>query len=213
LLVGVKGAASVFVEVDSMMTTLYLLAAVVGGTVLVCQFVLTVLGFGVESIEVDGPDVDHPGDAHHGHWLFGVLSFRTVTAFTAFFGLGGLAANANELGEIQTLGLALLAGSGAFYGVAWLMRQLTRLDDEGTVSPEDAIDRTATVYLRIPPGGQGKVLVTVGQQVLELSARSSVDRELRNGETVRITKLLGTDVVEVQPVEAAEALPPVQARA
>jgi membrane protein implicated in regulation of membrane protease activity len=110
-----------FVEVDSIMTTLYLLAAVVGGTVLVCQIILTVLG------------------------------------------------------------LALLAGSGAFYGVAWLMRQLTRLDDEGTVSPEDAIDRTATVYLRIPSGGQGKVHVTVGQQVMELSARSPVEREVRNG--------------------------------
>lgn len=189
------------------MPTVYMLAAAIGGTVLVCQFLLTLLGLGVESIEIDGFDIDHPTDAHHGQGIFGELSFRTLMAFTAFFGLGGLAASAYDLGEAQAFVAALAAGCGAFVGAAWLMAQLTRFDTEGTVHVEDTLEQTGTVYLRIPAGGQGKVQVVVGARLLELAARSNVDRELRNGEAVRVVRLLGADVVEVIPVPATEAAP------
>lgn len=187
------------------MLTFYMLTAAIGGTVLVCQFVMTLVGLGAESLEIDGIDLHHPGDAHHGHWLFGALSLRTLTAFTAFFGLGGLAANAYDLSEPQALAAALAAGCGAFFCVAWLMGQLTRFDTEGTVRLEDALNQTGTVYLRILPGGLGKVQVAIGPRVLELTARANVDRELRNGESVRVVRLLGADIVEVAPLSPAEA--------
>ena len=46
--------------------------------------------------------------AHHGStWLFGVLSFRTITAALAFFGLAGLAAQSAEASPPMVLLVAL----------------------------------------------------------------------------------------------------------
>jgi len=193
------------------MDTVFVLAATIGGTVLVCQFLLTVLGVGIDSIEVDGPDLDappdtgHDGAGHGGHWLVGVLSLRTITAFLAFFGLAGLAGQSAKLPAMPTLALATAMGSIALFGVAWLMRQLTRLDSDGTVRLTDAVGRQGTVYLRIPHGGQGKVQVTLHGQMLELNARSSADRELLNGETVVVTSVLGSEFLEVAPLASLAA--------
>ncbi len=92
------------------MGTLFLICAVIGTTILVIQFVLTIIGFGSEAFDIDIPsgadDVDFDVDADVGDtigdhvdssWLFGVISFRTIVAAIAFFGLAGLAARAGGL--------------------------------------------------------------------------------------------------------------------
>src|SRR3990170_1675555 len=99
------------------MATLFLICATVGGTVLACQLVMTLLGFAGDMVDVDVPDdldgggdldlggdvdagdvsvdADMDGDAgeaahHDTSWLAGVLSFRTMVAALTFFGLAGL---------------------------------------------------------------------------------------------------------------------------
>src|SRR6186997_2035131 len=98
------------------MATFFLLCAVVGGTILICQFVLTLVGLGGEHGFDVGHDVGHDfaGDSGHaasgahaggddgsGHdaahqhgssWIFAAISFRTLVAAIAFFGLIGSAA-------------------------------------------------------------------------------------------------------------------------
>src|SRR5262245_10276004 len=98
------------------MAWLFLICAVVGGTVLICQFVLTLVGIGGDhgldfghdvphdfsgdaghdfaAADAQGADsADHDAAGHHGSsWLFAVISFRTLVAAAAFFGLTGLAA-------------------------------------------------------------------------------------------------------------------------
>src|SRR5262245_55390910 len=121
---------------DFVMTYLFLFCAVVGGTVLICQFVLTLLGLsGDHGLDAGhgGGDVGHDvhaGGAHgaesdghdaagqHGSsWLFAMISFRTLVAAAAFFGLTGLAAqSAGQPMGVQLL-LAVFAGLGAMYGV------------------------------------------------------------------------------------------------
>ena len=101
-----------------MTTFLFILCAVLGGTILVCQFVLTLVGFGhdVGDLGHDGSvdvhtDVHmdaHTGDdhsqspQHDSSWLFGVISFRTLVAAAAFFGLAGLASE--SAGPLDTEG-------------------------------------------------------------------------------------------------------------
>ena len=75
------------------MTIFFTICAVLGCTVLACQFFLTVTGLSeADDLDVDGHDIGGPDGAHdapeghadsHAHgsnWFFGVISFRTVTA-------------------------------------------------------------------------------------------------------------------------------------
>ena len=103
------------------MTNVFIFCAAAGGTVLVVQFLLSLIGIGGHAFDVDVPhDIGHGfgGDFHgdtggsfHDHaaghhdtqtehhdtiWLFKVLSFRAVVAALAFFGLSGLAAQSAE---------------------------------------------------------------------------------------------------------------------
>ena len=149
------------------MTTVLIVCAAVGGTVLVIQFLLTLVGLGGHAFDVDVPhDIghgfggdfhvdtggdfhgdagfhgDHGGDAtaaehdaqaaqHGTTWLFGILTFRTVTAALAFFGLCGLAAQAAEASTAHTLLAAAAGGATAMAAVYWMMRGLRELSAEG----------------------------------------------------------------------------------
>ena len=105
--------------------------ATVGGTIMVCQFVLTLVGLGGHGAD-GGHDVhldghhDAGGGVHgeHAHgsqdhtaaanWLFSVISFRTVVAAFTFFGLGGLACQSADLHLLPTLIISLGCGAASF---------------------------------------------------------------------------------------------------
>lgn len=161
------------------MSMLFMVCAVVGGTILVCQFLLTVIGLGEHGFESgddlahdfsgdagdvgdaghDG-DIDHgaPGHAAHGHgaahghstaWLFAAISFRTLVAAFTFFGLVGLTARSMGQGTGVQLLLAIAAGLGAMYGVHWLIRMIGRLGEDGTLRVRHAVGQEGTVYVPI----------------------------------------------------------------
>ena len=48
------GASAWFYGAGTMLSTIFLIAAVAGGTVLVCQFLLTVMGLGHDGLDVGG---------------------------------------------------------------------------------------------------------------------------------------------------------------
>src|SRR5262249_46100688 len=125
-------------ERSAMFGTIYLTCALAGGTLLVCQVLLGVLGFGHHDADSD-TDADHDvhtdgdHDTHHEHghheshgaWYLRFLTFRSVAAALTFFGLAGLAATENlGLDPLVSLVLAVAAAAAAFFGVAYLMRML-----------------------------------------------------------------------------------------
>ncbi len=198
------------------MVTVFTLCAVVGGTVLVCQFLLTLLGLsGDHDLLGDHSGLDHVPDHAHGladddnhasSALFSVLTFRTVVAALAFFGLAGLAANAAHWSPQQTLALALTSGCAALFGVHHLMQLFHKLRSDGTVRLTDAVGLEATVYLRIPGhrSGHGKIQLVLKQQTVELQAETS-ESEIPGGATVRVTEFSASDVVVVERVERTES--------
>ena len=117
------------------MVTLFMLCAAVGGTVMVVQFLLTMIGLGGEALDVDLPDgveanvdLDVEVDVaagptrSGGTHVFQVLSLRTITAALAFFGLGGLGGQSLGWGPLPTIAFAAICGMGALYAVFWLMQ-------------------------------------------------------------------------------------------
>ena len=190
------------------MTTLFLACAVVGGTLFVCQFLLSALGFAGHG-DAGGHDAhfDHGGGhsdgAHgdHGHgsaWFFSVLTFRSVVSALTFFGLVGLATSSAHWSRPASLGAATLAGVAALLLVASLMRGLVNLRDEGTVRIENAVGQTGTVYLTVPgkKGGVGKVTLELQNRSAEYLAVTFQDA-LPTGSKVVVVDIVGPETLEV----------------
>ena len=157
----------------------YLIAAAVGCTILVAQVALQLLGLGGGAdVEFDGHDhaldgMDQADFQGETNIFFGVLSFKTLSAFVAFFGLTGLACA--EFGVTSNLlQFALSATAGVFAGavVVVLMRLLVSLNTSGTSRLQDAVGKTARVYLSVPSSGtgHGKIIVDLGGREVELLA-------------------------------------------
>jgi membrane protein implicated in regulation of membrane protease activity len=211
------------------MGTLFLIAAVVGGTILVCQFALTLLGLGH-----DGGGLDHHmggefhGDAHMGgdtHVLhagsshsdanqhadsthvFSVISFRTLVAAIAFFGVSGKAALSAGYESATSLILAVIIGVAAMYGMYWLMRVIAGLNSSGNERIGNAIGRRATVYVRKPAtrSGAGKVQLSMQNRIVEYQAFTDEAEPLQSGESVEVVDVAGNDTVYVRRI--AQSIP------
>jgi len=217
-----------------LLDTLFIISAVVGGTVMVCQFVLTLMG--LDDGVSDGGHVGHGhaadfggdmpdgsvGGGHHigaatatdgqlhpdSSWLFGVLSFRTLVTAAAFFGLAGMAALRSGFSPTAATVLAAIAGLAAMYGMYWLMRSISGLASSGNQRIGNALGRRATVYIPIPgeKKGAGKVQLSMQNRIVEFQAVTEEPDRLKTGETVEVVGVAGSDTVEVRRVaEVAHA--------
>ncbi|MBM4091493.1 MAG: hypothetical protein FJ276_19015 [Planctomycetes bacterium] len=212
------------------MWTLFFVCAVLGGSVFIVQFVLSLVGFGGHdgmgdvpgSVDVPG-DVDFSGDLGHvGHvggdvstdtdvhgstWLFGVISFRTVVAALTFFGLAGMASSDAQLSPPISLLIAMAAGALAMYSVHYLMQALFRMRHDGTAHIERTVGQRATVYIPIPgkDAGTGKVQMRTQGRIMEYAARTQAIERLATGTVVRVTGVLSPMTLEVEPLDANEA--------
>lgn len=221
------------------MTAVFLFCAVAGGTVLVCQFGLTLLGLGGHDFgdgdhgdfgdgghgdmdlghdgadgSIDGAaadDAHDSGDAHdedqsHAHrssWIFGVISFRTLVAAIAFFGIAGMAANAAGLSLPQQIVLAVVSGIGAMYLVYWLMSLLYRLGEDNTVRIDSAVGCEGKIYVAIPAGEsrRGKIQLDLQGRLMEYEAVTAVPSGLPTGVRVVVVGVVDDGVLEVAPAE------------
>ena len=185
------------------MTNVYWFCAILGSTLVLLQFCATLFGLGGGDLDADGipdsldADVDGAEGAESNGDASGVpflkaLSIRTATAGVAFFGLGGLAGDALELGRAATAGLAILLGIAAIYGVYFLLRTLSRFGEDGSIRESTAVGATGTVYLRIPAkrSGRGKVVVSQQGRSMEYAAETDDENELTTGTPIVVVKLI-----------------------
>jgi hypothetical protein len=186
---------------------IFMVCAVVGSVIVLAQFAMTLAGFGHDfggdvhdiggDMHVDVAHGDHPGD--QGAHFFSVLSFRSVTAALAVFGLAGLAAQTAGMSDYTTLTLALGGGAAALFVVAWIMRLLMGLRDDGTVHIERAIGQRGTVYLTVPAqrSGAGKILINLQSRTVECQAMTA-KASIPTGAPVVVVDIMGPNMVEVE---------------
>ncbi|MFH1264107.1 MAG: hypothetical protein ABIK89_00155 [Planctomycetota bacterium] len=203
------------------MWTLFLICAVIGGTVLFFQLALLLIGFGGEALDMDVPDdldvdldvdvdvdvADDIGEVDHAHTVaaFKVLSFRTIIAALTFFGLGGMTAQAAEFPTLWVLVVAVASGGAAMYAVYWLFQGIQKLQADGTVRVAGAVGKAGTVYTPIPGNGSGtgKIQLNLQNRTMEYLAMTSGDR-LVTGAKVVVTGVITSDTLEVEPVPETE---------
>lgn len=189
----------------------YLVCAILGGTLWVCQFVLSLLGGHHDLGASDSGDMhgggdvhgtDHDTDSHDSAmaWLIGLLTFRSIVAGCTFFGLGGLAATYAGYSAARSFAIAAGSGAVALLIVGLVVRMLRRLDVEGNVHIDGAVGHVGTVYLHIPANnsGAGKVTIKLQNRTVEYRAISN-GNELPTGSQIVVIGVVGPDLVEVIP--------------
>lgn len=204
------------------MSTMFMVCAVIGGTILVCQFVLMLVGLGgddahfeahgggdaghaLEGLEhdVDSPD-GHDAHGHHGStWLFSIISVRTLVAATTFFGIGGLLAESLQAGPPLQLFSGVLLGGAAMISVHKLMGLMHRLSEDGTVRIQRAVGLNGTVYVPIPANksGSGKIHLNLQNRLMEYAAVTANGEKLTTGSPIVVVGVVGDDILEVAPAE------------
>ncbi len=208
------------------MATLFILCILVGGTFLVCQLAMTLLGLGHSGLEGDvahlhpdifaghaadavHADLDHEVDGSHEHgssWLFGIISFRTLVAATTVFGLAGMTAQTSGTSLSGQLLVAVVGGGAAMFAVHALMRFLYELGQSGTLRIANAIGKTATVSIPILGKSQrcGKVRLTVQGRLEELAAVNSQEGTLASGSQVIVVGVVGGNTLDVAAIEGTD---------
>ena len=178
------------------MMTFFIACAAAGGTVMVLQLILTLVGLAGDH---DVGDHHLAGDyADHGSSVFfGILSFRSVVAAVTFFGLGGMVATSSGLPVYAAVLVGCGIGSAAMVLVAWLMRLLHTLGEAGNVRIDSAVGEMATVYLSIPGKrkGAGKVTVRLQNRTMEYQAVTAGDKTLPTGARVVVVGIVGSDTL------------------
>lgn len=186
------------------MSAVLVVCAALGGSILVLQFILTLVGMGGEALDVNLPedlDVsldDLHGAAHDALGLFKIISFRTVVAALAFFGLSGLAAQSAG-GSTSTILLVAVAGGGAaMTAVYWMMRGLYELRADGSERIGRAVGRPGVVYLRVPGfnAGSGKVQINLQNRTVEFQAVTA-GPELPTGANILVAGVVDPSTLEV----------------
>lgn len=177
------------------MTTIFLCCALIGGAVLVLQFLLLLAGVGGDHDLATNHEVGHDQAA-----FLKLFSLQALSTFATFFGLIGLWSEGSGWSPLSA-GLAAVAGGvAALFLVGKMMTSLAKLQSAGNVDLGNAIGTVGKVYLRVPAAGagQGRVLINVQQRTVECRAISQGD-EIPTGAAVRVAARLADDVLVVEP--------------
>lgn len=135
-------------------------------------------------------DVEHPDNAQRdtgftSQWF----TFRNLVTFLMFFAWGTIAGHDYKLS--QTLSVLVGLGSGLFmvFITTMLYTLMKKLQTNNVPTLNSIIGKTATVYLRIPKGGAGKITVTANGSLQTIGAITDGD-SIKTGETVTVVRLL-----------------------
>jgi membrane protein implicated in regulation of membrane protease activity len=179
------------------MLTVYL-AALAFGLVLIGASVFQGDGGGHDSGhgDADGHGEGH-GDADHGAFLTNLLSLRFWTYALGAFGMTGTALSLLGVSVGVHVPVSVALGFVVGAGVAALFRSLGRGSATSPASTESFLGTEGEVVLPLLPDGLGKIRLHVGDQDVEVPARTGgVPIEIR--ERVVVVRFR-EGIAEVEP--------------
>lgn len=183
-------------EIEWTREFMFMMCAAIGGTVLVLQLGLLFIGFG----GVDDFDGLADGELDGTDGAFGFLSVRAIAGFLTFFGLAGWGTTTGGWSVGGSLVAAFGSGGIAMLFVVYILSLQRKLYSEGNINPENAIGKSARVYLRIPARGKGKITVSIQGRSAEFDATTASDfqEEIPTGAEVRVVRMITPGSFEVE---------------
>lgn len=170
----------------------------VSSAVLTLQMVLAMFGGDMDGLDAD---VDIPDTGEGG--ASGILSIRTIGAFFTGFGWSGAAMLQAGHGTGAATFVGIVVGSIFMALIFYLMTYLHSLRQEGTIDYANAVGKIGSVYLPVPPHrkGLGQVEVLVQGRLKIVQAITDNDKKIGNRVAVRVTELVDTQTILVEPLE------------
>lgn len=175
---------------------IYWCIAIPFSIVFIIQLIMTLVGGDFDASSSTG-DADVAVDSDHGIG-FQFISIKNLIGFFTIFSWTGIACTAAGLNPILTVVIAVVAGLIMMLLMGLLIYYMGKLAEDGSMKMEDAIGKTATVYLTIPAkhSAQGKVQLTLhGFQTLD--AVTDDAEELKNGNMVKVVDIINNEILVV----------------
>jgi len=193
----------------------FYLIAIPSTLFLVIQAVLIVAGAGDAGIGDGGTDIDTGGvdfDGGDGSLdsmgdsipsdlgVASLFSIQGIASFFAVFGWGSLLLYQGGVPVVFAVIASVLLGFLVMYAIAKIMFYLSRLAHSGTLNVKNLLGSRGTVYLKIPPKGEGrgKVMVQTSERLVEFDAVTETGDSIPNNAEVRVIDILGENVLVVE---------------
>lgn len=163
----------------SNISLLFIIAAVLGGAILLVQLVIHLFGGAIGDNDLD---LFEDGEADAS---FKILSLQGLSGFFTMFGLVGLALLwENHVAPLYAAAGGFAAGLITTWVMSKIFTWVKGLQSSGTMQMKDALGVSGTVYTRIHKHKPGKVTVVVRQRLLTLDACTEDDITLEQGDRV-----------------------------
>ena len=171
---------------------------------LVVQAILIVVG-GSDSDGGDGSSIDLDSDFDSTGvptdlGAANMFTLQGVASFFCVFGWSSLLMYRGGIPLILVILLAVVFGTAVMYALARIMLQLNKLAHCGTLDVKNLLGNSGTVYLRIPPKGEGsgKVTIQTSERLVEFEAVSEAEEEIANNAQIRVIDIVGENVLVVE---------------
>ena len=192
----ILGTINEFMNGGGMMSVYWGFA--IGGSAIFAITAIAAL-FGMGGAESGDIDVDMDGEIDIVHpdsgiFDFKLISFRSILAFIAMFGWGGVVFGEHGW---KGFGVAIACGLVTMVITAYLIMSILKLQQSGTRANASLVGKKGTVYLAIAAGGRGKVVLDLGDSTREITACSDV--ALDKGTPV-VATALNAEVFTVKPL-------------
>lgn len=162
--------------------------------IFIIQTIMTFIG--VDSS--DGIDADFNGDFDGADAPFQLFSLRNLINFLLGFGWGGISFYSTIQNHFLLILVALLIGLAFVWMFFLIIKQIQKLAEDNSFQLKETLNKTGTVYLRIPAQktGSGQVQISVKGSIHEIKAVTDGE-EIPTGAMIRVLEVLDENLLLV----------------
>lgn len=164
----------------------YLFLAVVSSVLFTIRVVTLFLGVDILDLDGDGHFGDY-GEIKDSTEAFDIFSYQSILSFLMGLGWGGLTFHNNlGYGSVKTLLFSTVCGVGMALLSTFLMKALKKLNSGSSEQVIPVSGKVGKVYVKIPKGGVGKVMIENKGRLEEFDAVSTDGVDLESNSQVEV---------------------------
>ena len=182
----------------STLQIVFWVTALIGSTIFVALFALSLLGADSD-VEMD-TDMEVDSDMGMGVQFF---TFKNTMAFFTIFGWTGIACLDQDMSSGLSTAIAFVAGIAMMFLMAMLFYWISKLAESGTLKIENAVGNIGEVYISIGANRSriGKISIDVQGSKRELSALTDEEVDLTQGNVIKVTAVVSGEILLVEKLK------------